>query len=110
MLVAKPLLLPLLLALRLRKLGCIQAKVGDRLPVELTRRLQLLAVLELLHGTRGFVAPASICRPALKPSLSSACWTCFTSPRDMLWGEMGWEFSADCCRPFCWLSALCWFC
>src|SRR6185312_10338073 len=69
MLVAKPLLLPLLLALRLRKLGCIQAKVGDRLPVELTRRLQLLAVLELLHGTRGFVAPASICRPGLETVL-----------------------------------------
>lgn len=32
------------------KLGYIQTEVGDRLLVELTRRLQPLALLELLHG------------------------------------------------------------
>ncbi|WP_245312861.1 hypothetical protein [Bradyrhizobium macuxiense] len=51
---------PLLLALRLLELGCIQSKVCDRLLIRLSGRLELLALLELLHGAFGFVAPASV--------------------------------------------------
>lgn len=53
----------LLHALGLREPRCVQAEVRHCLLIELSGRMQLLALLELLHGVLGLVAPASI-RPA----------------------------------------------
>ena len=53
-------LLLLLLGLRLRELGGIQTKVSNCLLVKLPGSLELLALLELLHGVLSFAAPASV--------------------------------------------------
>jgi hypothetical protein len=44
----------------LGELRCIQAEVSDGLLIELSGCLQLLALLELLHGVRRLAAPASV--------------------------------------------------
>jgi hypothetical protein len=83
--VAMPLLL---LALRLREFGRVQTEVGDRLFIKLSRRLHLLALLELLHGVLGFVAPASI-----RPSGLEAVFVerlldlTHVAARQALWGD-----------------------
>jgi hypothetical protein len=59
----------LLLIARLRELGTIQSEIGNGLLIELSVRLDLLALLELLDSVLGLATPAAVGRTGLEPVL-----------------------------------------